>query len=386
MTQVCSKGTIKSVYKYDNEQGEKLKKLIQKIMYYLVCLLMTPGIKMCYYIAVQLIDNSENKKIKGILAVLASYIIELGQFGLRVDFNSYKLSLIIEMLLVYLAVLVILWIRKSNRNLINISVFVPLAIMYPMCIYAVPEGTNTALMLTSWFVGSAFCNLYMYIAFDIPDMKNQKKALRKIEDNRVLRDSQTDVMQIYQGFGQKSIESIDEIKAAIIKNISAEQLDENIKNTVTDMRVKEYCSNTIVNQIIYLMKNRCTDIEFDADVDVNSIIEIDELSLSSVMLNLLDNAYNYCEADKKSSKKYIKLTMNMRGDYLTINVVNSYSGKVKAKKADKSSVLREHGWGRIIIKDIAKKYGGQFNTVISKNMYTAKVILCSDKRGEIEPV
>ena len=53
----------------------------------------------------------------------------------------------------------------------------------------------------------------MYIAFDIPDMKNQKKALRKIEDNRVLRDSQTDVMQIYQGFGQKSIESIDEIKA-----------------------------------------------------------------------------------------------------------------------------------------------------------------------------
>ena len=361
MTQVCSKGTIKSVYKCDNEQGEKLKKLIQKIMYYLVCLLMTPGVKMCYYIAVQLIDNSENKKIKGILAVLASYIIELGQFGLRVDFNSYKLSLIIEMMLVYLAVLVILWIRKSNRNLINISVFVPLAIMYPMCIYAVPEGTNTALMLTSWFVGSAFCNLYMYIAFDIPDMKNQKKALRKIEDNRVLRDSQTDVMQIYQGFGQKSIESIDEIKAAIIKNISAEQLDENIKNTVTDMRVKEYCSNTIVNQIIYLMKNRCTDIEFDADVDVNCIIEIDELSLSSVMLN-------------------------MRGDYLTINVVNSYSGKVKAKKADKSSVLREHGWGRIIIKDIAKKYGGQFNTVISKNMYTAKVILCSDKRGEIEPV
>ena len=111
MTQVCSKGTIKSVYKCDNEQGEKLKKLIQKIMYYLVCLLMTPGVKMCYYIAVQLIDNSENKKIKGILAVLASYIIELGQFGLRVDFNSYKLSLIIEMLLVYLAVLVILWIR-----------------------------------------------------------------------------------------------------------------------------------------------------------------------------------------------------------------------------------------------------------------------------------
>lgn len=347
---------------------------------------MTPGVKISYYIAVQLIDNSENKKIKGILAVLASYIIELGLFGLRVDFNSYKLSLIIEMILVYLAVLVILWIKKCNRNFINIAVFVPLVIMYPLCIYAVPEGTNTALMLTSWFVGSAFCNLSMYILFDIPDMKNQKKALRKIEDNRVLRDSQTDVMQIYQGFGQKSIESIDEIKAAIIKNISAEQLDENIKSTVTDMRVKEYCSNTIVNQIIYLMKNRCTDIEFEADVDVNSIIEIDELSLSSVMLNLLDNAYNYCEADKKSSEKYIRLTMNMRGDYLTINVVNSYSGKVKAKKADKSSVLREHGWGRIIIKDIAKKYGGQFNTVISKNMYTAKVILCSDKRGEIEPV
>ena len=84
-------------------------------MYYLVCLLMTPGVKISYYIAVQLIDNSENKKIKGILAVLASYIIELGLFGLKAGFNSYKMSLIIEMILVYLAVLVILWIKKYNR-------------------------------------------------------------------------------------------------------------------------------------------------------------------------------------------------------------------------------------------------------------------------------
>lgn len=95
-------------------------------------------VKISYYIAVQLIDNSENKKIKGILAVLASYIIELGLFGLKAGFNSYKMSLIIEMILVYLAVLVILWIKKYNRNFINIAVFVPLVIMYPLCIYAVP--------------------------------------------------------------------------------------------------------------------------------------------------------------------------------------------------------------------------------------------------------
>ena len=78
-------------------------------MYHLVCLLMTPGVKISYYIAVQLIDNSENKKIKGILLTLASYIIELVLFGLQADFNSYKRLLIIEMILVYLAVLVILW-------------------------------------------------------------------------------------------------------------------------------------------------------------------------------------------------------------------------------------------------------------------------------------
>ena len=90
---------------------------------------MTPGVKISYYIAVQLIDNSENKKIKGILLTLASYIIELVLFGLQADFNSYKRLLIIEMILVYLAVLMILWIKKCNRNLINISVFVPLARM-----------------------------------------------------------------------------------------------------------------------------------------------------------------------------------------------------------------------------------------------------------------
>ena len=329
---------------------------------------MTPGVKISYYIAVQLIDNSENKKIKGILAVLASYIIELGLFGLKAGFNSYKMSLIIEMILVYLAVLVILWIKKYNRNFINIAVFVPLVIMYPLCIYAVPDGTNVALMLTSWFVGSAFCNLSMYSLFDIPDMKNQRKAFRKIEDNRVLRENQADVMQLYQGFGQKSIESIDEIKAAIKENVSRQQLDDNIRNTVMDMHIKEYCSNTIVNQIIYLMKNRCTDIDFNVDIDVNSIIEIDDLSLSSVMLNLLDNAYNYCKCDGKSSQKYINLTMKKNGDYLTISVVNSYAGKIKSKAAGIRTGVKEHGWGRIIVRDIAKKYGGQFNTIINLSL------------------
>ena len=347
---------------------------------------MTPGVKISYYIAVQLIDNSENKKIKGILAVLASYIIELGLFGLKAGFNSYKMSLIIEMILVYLAVLVILWIKKYNRNFINIAVFVPLVIMYPLCIYAVPDGTNVALMLTSWFVGSAFCNLSMYSLFDIPDMKNQRKAFRKIEDNRVLRENQADVMQLYQGFGQKSIESIDEIKAAIKENVSRQQLDDNIRNAVMDMHIKEYCSNTIVNQIIYLMKNRCTDIDFNVDIDVNSIIEIDDLSLSSVMLNLLDNAYNYCKCDGKSSQKYINLTMKKNGDYLTISVVNSYAGKIKSKAAGIRTGVKEHGWGRIIVRDIAKKYGGQFNTIINKKEYTAKVILCSGKGEEAEIV
>ena len=104
------------------------------------------------------------------------------------------------------------------------------------------------------------------------------------------------------------------------------------------------------------------------------------------MLNLLDNAYNYCKCDGKSSQKYINLTMKKNGDYLTISVVNSYAGKIKSKAAGIRTGVKELGWVRIIVRDIAKKYGGQFNTIINKKEYTAKVILCSGKGEEAEIV
>ena len=78
--------------------------------------------------------------------------------------------------------------------------------------------------------------------------------------------------------------------------------------------------------------------------------------------------------------------MKKNGDYLTISVVNSYAGKIKSKAAGIRTGVKEHGWGRIIVRDIAKKYGGQFNTIINKKEYTAKVILCSGKGDEAEIV
>ncbi len=42
--------------------------------------------------------------------------------------------------------------------------------------------------------------------------------------------------------------------------------------------------------------------------------------------------------------------------------------------------------GKNYCADIAKKYGGQFNTIINKKEYTAKVILCSGKGEEAEIV
>ena len=80
-------------------------------------------------------------------------------------------------------------------------------------------------------------------------MKNQRKAFRKIEDNRVLRENQADVMQLYQGFGQKSIESIDEIKAAIKENVSRQQLDDNIRNTVMDCTLKSIVPTPLLTRL-----------------------------------------------------------------------------------------------------------------------------------------
>lgn len=346
-------------------------------MNFVICFLMTLGIKLSYYFAAVIMtgDNGNGRKY-GIIAAIASYLIEIIQLIMGTDFFMFTRLLVAQLAAVLVITVAYMWVRKRNRNIINVTIIIVPFVMIALMNYSRPEGNDVFLMVISWLLGGAFCSCFMRLVMDIPDRKSQGIEIRKIKDEMSLKENQFEIMQIYEDVSQKCIENIETIKQEIIKNADERELNDKIEQSVSALRIREYCSNAIVNQIIYQMEKRCRDIDFKADADINTIIKVDDLSLSSVMLNLLDNAYNYCIEDNKSKTKFIRLRMNMNGDYLTISVTNSYSGRIKAKKKKVNPVVKEHGWGKVIINDIAKKYNGDFNTVINKKDYTATVILC----------
>lgn len=341
-----------------------------------ICLLMTLGVKLGYYFATLIIKGeSKRSHIYGIAVALASYVVEVVELGLDVDFSVFTKVLVGQQLVVAVALVVYLWLKNINRNKFNITVAIAPFVLVALMNYSRLEGEDVVLMVISWILGGAFCSVFLYIVCGIPDKKKQDILLRQIKDEQENRENQIEIARIYEEISQKCVENIDMLTEEIRNRATGEELDDKIKQSVDGLRVKEYCSNIIVNQIIHQMKKRCTDFAFEVDVDVNMIIKVDDLSMSSVLSNLLDNAYNYCEKDTKTTSKYIKLAMNANGDYLTIKVINSYAGRIKSDNTNKG-LIKEHGWGRLIVNDIAEKYNGEFKTTIGKKSYEAKVILC----------
>ena len=92
-------------------------------------------------------------------------------------------------------------------------------------------------------------------------------------------------------------------------------------------------------------------------------ISIKQMDLCRIFGNLLDNAIRACE-----SGQAIHLTSGVLGNYLVINCENPTS-KAPGETPEGS------GYGKLILKDIAKQYRGEFAAVYENGIFCAQVML-----------
>ena len=107
------------------------------------------------------------------------------------------------------------------------------------------------------------------------------------------------------------------------------------------------------------------------------------LDLVRVFTNILDNAIEANEKLGKDTKRYIKLSSKAEGNYLYIkaenpSVVTDNSGEFRTNKKKK----KLHGYGLIILNDIAKSYDGTFSVENQDNIFTALLALRTDKEEQ----
>ncbi len=137
------------------------------------------------------------------------------------------------------------------------------------------------------------------------------------------------------------------------------------------------CANETLNTVLYIKLKSAEkkNVTLTSEIDEQNAIHIDDYDLCRILHNLLDNCIN---AAANSSEKKCKIKVEITDSSIAITTENSYNALEKSVRKKKSD---EHGNGIGIIKNIVKKYHGEFGISQSDDTWTTTAVL-ENKRIE----
>ncbi len=139
-----------------------------------------------------------------------------------------------------------------------------------------------------------------------------------------------------------------------------------------------FCKNSVVNAILGYHAELAFqhNIKTDWRVNMPEVLSIDDVVLSTIIGNVLENALEGC-LTVPEGKRYIKLQIDVEGDcQLYIIVVNNFDGKVK-KRGDiyLTNKANGSGLGIMSVKVMAEKYNGQARFSNTENEFYSEIML-----------
>lgn len=148
---------------------------------------------------------------------------------------------------------------------------------------------------------------------------------------------------------------------------------------------ERFCENKAANALISMKARTCREAGFELEsyISLPEGLPVPDVDLCIALSNLLDNAINGCRK-LESGVRRISLKSCVSPGILVIEVTNSclvepssgFSSKAKSELLRREgSPLREHGWGLLILEDLAQRYDGSFETSCSEGVFRATVVL-----------
>ncbi len=266
-------------------------------------------------------------------------------------------------------------------------VMMPLCLLAPTVIYCAEVykyGSKVSLLHIVTMAGALILNLLLIcVQFNQAEKDEMEKELSVLKHETKLE------RQYYQSMETRREEmamirhDYNNLLTSVLgllrmgKIREAEETIQSLLSKVEQTRECPYCGIPIVNAILSEKEAQCrrqgitlrTDLLFPEDAAVTSI------DLCSIFSNLLDNAIRACTHLPPDSARQIYLSVAVQGDYLLIRCDNS------AAKAP-GPVPEGSGYGMKILKDIARRYAGDFQTEFANGTFTARLILLAVKSGE----
>lgn len=148
--------------------------------------------------------------------------------------------------------------------------------------------------------------------------------------------------------------------------------------TELDKLSPEFISDSAILSVIINDKLDEADnngILFEIDIQYSDLSFMSEIDITAIFANLLDNAFEACEALSRENR-YVKLIVMRYNDFLIINISNRYERINTSPEGTFLSTKDGHqGIGMTSIRNTVEKYSGTFVSEAGSERFVAKITI-----------
>jgi two-component system, LytTR family, sensor histidine kinase AgrC len=166
---------------------------------------------------------------------------------------------------------------------------------------------------------------------------------------------------------------------------TANKYSQDISIILDSFKLNEYTHNRVLN-IILNDKIRLAEqnnIKFVCKIDDVDLSFIDNIDLTTIFANLLDNAIEACE-ELKTSDKFITLQVGAFNDLVVINIKNPVEHVFSEHLTSIVPLKKKHsGIGIPNVVKVLSKYNGDFNIQREGNNFVCNIVLSKQDGSDI---
>ena len=238
-------------------------------------------------------------------------------------------------------------------------------------------------MLSMYFLGlaSLFCILFSYkklqqsfrLGTEISLLEQQEHSLNQYVEEAKTRYDET-----------KSLRHDIRNHIAVVKKLLQNgKLEEAITymEDLDDMAEKMSFPCSTNNPVVDILVGNKLGIAKSMGIDVDCSLllpypcGIRDIDICIVLSNALDNAIHAVKSLDAGMEKYIRVSGRIQGDFLMMEIQNSFHGKSAFKK----------GTGLSNVKKVAEKYGGAMSIETQEHVFVLHVLLIIPRHPESSP-
>lgn len=246
-------------------------------------------------------------------------------------------------------------------------------------------------VFTGWFVELAGGVLILLTAglswYDMRLLQRDRvRLMMQQELSRFQLNARKKYAALQQEYVRKTREQLHESRSqfTLIKHYldtgQQDKLEEYLNKLTLSARglsVCGYTGHSLADAILTIQLSKAEQAQIYTYVEADSLpggLWVSDSDLTSLLMNLMNNAIEACERLPESGERWISMDINCRDGNLTVICSNSSvceEPAVRTSKDDKQA----HGYGLKLIGEIAKAYGGGFLTEWEADSFTARLYL-----------